>query len=585
MGDIVNDIKTRLDIVQVISQYVQLKKAGRNYKGLSPFNSEKTPSFVVSPEKQIFHCFSSGKGGDIFTFIQEFEGVSFPEALQILADQSGIKISNIDKFYKKEAKSEKDEYYKAHDLACEFFEKQLWDSKEGEKVLEYLHKRGVTDETIKSFRVGFSPDEYDALYPILNKKGIAKKVILNSGLAASKGIGGDQIYDKFRSRLMFPIIDYMGRICGFGGRALKKDQDPKYLNSPENPIYNKSKVLYGLYEAKQSIKEKDQVVFVEGYFDVIMPHQDGVKNVVATSGTALSSDQIRLIKRLTSNVVTCFDSDSAGFEATKRGYFLFNEQGITVKTLSGLGVKDPADFVKERPGEFAGIVAKATDFLGFYIDKLVTENDISGFEGRNNVLKEVLPVIKVMSPAMKDFYVREFASKLKLNERAFYDEINSFALPKDHPAKEESGANQYANKITTEEIILALALKYPNLYKEIGGVIDENCFKETEKTIYKGLANQYNSLRMDLNEWDFSDFSAEVKEKIDVLCLYAEDNYDEFGHEILELEIAKLTGKLTKERRKKQLADVEESILKAEKDGDKEKLMKFLKDQQELISN
>jgi DNA primase len=304
--------------VQVISQYVQLKKAGRNYKGLSPFNSEKTPSFVVSPEKQIFHCFSSGKGGDIFTFIQEFEGVSFPEALQILADQSGIKISNIDKFYKKEAKSEKDEYYKAHDLACEFFEKQLWDSKEGEKVLEYLHKRGVTDETIKSFRVGFSPDEYDALYPILNKKGIAKKVILNSGLAASKGIGGDQIYDKFRSRLMFPIIDYMGRICGFGGRALKKDQDPKYLNSPENPIYNKSKVLYGLYEAKQSIKEKDQVVFVEGYFDVIMPHQDGVKNVVATSGTALSSDQIRLIKRLTSNVVTCFDSDSAGFEATKR---------------------------------------------------------------------------------------------------------------------------------------------------------------------------------------------------------------------------------------------------------------------------
>ncbi|MFA6992072.1 MAG: DNA primase [Candidatus Gracilibacteria bacterium] len=584
MANIVDDIKNRLDIVQVISQYVQLKKAGRNYKGLSPFNAEKTPSFVVSPEKQIFHCFSSGKGGDIFTFIQEFEGVSFPEALQILADQAGIKVANIDKYYKKEPKSEKDEYFKAHELACEFFENQLWDTSEGKKVLDYLSKRGVTEATIKEFRVGFAPDAFDALYPYLLKKGIPKKILLNSGFASSKGIGEDEIYDKFRSRLMFPIIDYMGKICGFGGRALKTDQEPKYLNSPENPIYNKSKVLYGLYQSKQSIKEKDQVVFVEGYFDVILPHQDGVKNVVATSGTALTSDQIRLIKRLTNNAVTCFDTDHAGFEATKRSYFLFNEQGINIKTLADIGVKDPADFVKENPGKFIEALAKARDFLLFYIEKLANENDTSVFEGRSAVLSEILPIMKVMAPATKDFYIREFASKLKIGERVFYDEINSFALPKNHPAREVDAPSS-GYKISTEEIILSLIIRYPFLFIQTEGLIDENSFKETEKSIYKKLANQYNSHRTNLGEWDFDGFSAEEKEKVNVLSLYAEDNYDRFGEEIKELEIKQLTDLLKKERKLRRLSEVLDEISKAEKEGDKERLVKFLKEQQELISN
>jgi len=311
MADIVEDIKSRLDIVSYISSYVQLKKTGRNFKGVCPFHSEKTPSFIVSPEKQIWHCFGCSKGGDLFAFVKEADGVSFVEAIQILADKAGLKVEKLSKFEKKEDKSEKDDYFHAHELACEFFEKKLYDTKDGEKVLKYLKNRGLKDETIKDFRLGFAPDEYELLYTYLLKKGIKKEIMVKSGFASSKGIGDDKIFDKYRARLMIPIFDYMGRICGFGGRALKEDQMPKYLNSPDNIVYNKSRLLYGLSNAKKYIKENDGVVLVEGYFDMILPYQAGVKNIVATSGTALTQDQVRLIKRLTQNVTTCFDTDSA----------------------------------------------------------------------------------------------------------------------------------------------------------------------------------------------------------------------------------------------------------------------------------
>jgi DNA primase len=266
MGDPVDEIKSRLSIEELVSSYVQLKKAGRSYKGLCPFHSEKTPSFVVSSEKQICHCFGCNKGGDIFTFIQEVEGISFPEALRLLADRVGVKIEENKSKSVSVSKKEKDEFYRAHDLAAEFFEKQLLSSRDGEKVLEYLYKRGLTNETIKEFRLGFAPDSYDSLYPFLLKKGINKDILIQSGLVSAKNLSSDDIYDKYRQRLIFPILDNLGKICGFGGRALKKDQMPKYLNSPENIIYNKSKLLYGLYHSQKAIKEFDKILLVEGYF-------------------------------------------------------------------------------------------------------------------------------------------------------------------------------------------------------------------------------------------------------------------------------------------------------------------------------
>ncbi len=586
MADVVEDIKARLDIVEVVGAYVQLKKAGRNYKGLCPFHSEKTPSFVVSPEKQICHCFGCNKGGDIFNFIEEVEGAEFTEAMQILADKAGVKIDNVSKFAKKEAKGEKDEYFKAHDLACEFFERELFKTDNGKKVLEYLYKRGMKDVTLKEFKVGFSPDKYDALYPYLLKKGISKRVLIKSGFVSAKGVGSDEIYDKFRGRLMFPIFDYLGRVCGFGGRALKKDQMPKYLNSPENRIYNKSRVLYGLYHSKASVKENDNIVLVEGYFDVILPYQEGIKNIAAVSGTALTSDQATLIKRLTSNVVTCFDLDKAGFEATKRSYSILTNVDVVVKTVSGFEGKDPADLVNDKGGkEFIKFIEKSVNFISFYSDKLVSSNDIGTFEGRHAVVKELLPLLKQLSPSGKDFHIRELATKLGMKEQFLYDELESFSLPKDHPAREKAENVEKAEGFSLEQVICGIILGNPQLFKVLSKMVDESDFYGVEKDIYKELHDQYNKSRNGLKEWNFDKgFLASVKEKLDVLLLYVEERYGELSEESMGEEVEKLVDKVKKTRRSKKLNDLRTQIVEAEKNDEKEKLIKLLKEQQKLLS-
>jgi DNA primase len=587
MADTVEEIKARLDIVEVVGAYVQLKKAGQNYKGLCPFHSEKTPSFVVSPEKQICHCFGCNKGGDIFNFIEEVEGAEFTEAMQILADKAGVKIDNVSKFAKKEAKGEKDEYFKAHNLACEFFERELHKTDNGKKVLEYLYKRGMKDVTLKEFKVGFSPDKYDALYPYLLKKGISKRVLIKSGFVSAKGVGSDEVYDKFRGRLMFPIFDYMGRVCGFGGRALKKDQMPKYLNSPENRIYNKSRVLYGLYHSKASVKENDRIVLVEGYFDVILPYQEGIKNVAAVSGTALTSDQATLIKRLTSNVVTCFDLDKAGFEATKRSYSILTNVDVVVKTVSGFEGKDPADLVNDKGGkEFIKFIEKSVDFISFYSDKLVETHDVETFEGRHAVIKDLLPLLKQLSPSGKDFHVRELATKLGMKEQFLYDELESFSLPKDHPAREKSENVEKADGFSLEQVICGIVLANPQLFGALSKMVDENDFYGLEKDIYKELHDQYNKSRNDLSKWNFSKgILSSLKEKLDVLSLYVEERYGELSKELVEEEVEKLVDKVKKTRRGKKLNDLRMEIVEAEKSDKKEKLIELLKKQQKLLSD
>jgi DNA primase len=585
MADIVEDIKSRLDIVSYISSYVQLKKTGRNFKGVCPFHSEKTPSFIVSPEKQIWHCFGCSKGGDLFAFVKEADGVSFVEAIQILADKAGLKVEKLSKFEKKEDKSEKDDYFHAHELACEFFEKKLYDTKDGEKVLKYLKNRGLKDETIKDFRLGFAPDEYELLYPYLLKKGIKKEIMVKSGFASSKGIGDDKIFDKYRARLMIPIFDYMGRICGFGGRALKEDQMPKYLNSPDNIVYNKSRLLYGLSHAKKYIKENDGVVLVEGYFDMILPYQAGVKNIVATSGTALTQDQVRLIKRLTQNVTTCFDTDSAGFEATKRAYFLLQNAEMNVKTVWQLDKKDPADYVVDHGEKFLDVIKAAKDFVSFYIEKLVNVNDVSQLEGRKNILKEVVPIFKNMPSTTKDFYIREFSEKTHISEVSLYDDIEKFKLPFDHPAREDNLLSGNSVKISVAEIIIAVLLNYPSIFPKALELLKESDFEEYEKNVYNELLDQYNSSRTHFKEWSFdAGLLAKEREKVNVKMLYVEDKYDEFSVEAITVELEKLVDRLKKDSKAKRLKNIESEIKEAEKAGEKNRMLALLMEQQELLS-
>ncbi len=588
MADVVDDIKSRLGIEEVVSQYVQLKKFGRNLKGLCPFHGEKTPSFVVSPEKQICHCFGCNKGGDIFAFIQEIEGVSFVESMQILADRCGVKIDE-DKLEKKVAKSEKDIYFKAHDLACDFFEQQLYTTDDGKKVLEYLYRRGLKDETIKEFRIGFAPDKYDELYPILLNRGISKDVLMKSGFVSAKNLASDSIYDKYRARLMFPILDAVGRVCGFGGRALKHDQAPKYLNSPENPIYSKSRLLYGLYHSKKHIKDQDQIVLVEGYFDVILPFQAGIKNLVASSGTALSNEQVRIIKRLTANVVTSFDTDGAGIEATKRAYVLFQNEDILVKTLTGIDKKDPADYVLEHGDKFKELVDKAGDFISFMIVKVISDNDITSLTGRRKVVKELLPYYHGMSPTTRDFCVKELSQRLGMSEQHLNEEIESYKLPANHPmrqAAEIGDGKVVANKLNPEELILGLILENPNLFENANKVLDLGMVSEWTKNVYNDLLEQYNSARANFKNWNFeTGFLSQDREKIDVLRLYAEELYNGFSHEALGNEVEKLVDRFKKDRKVKSLSELQISIVEAEKAENRDELKKLLLEQQELLKS
>lgn len=584
MADVVDDIKSRLSIEEVVSQYVQLKKAGRNFKGLCPFHSEKTPSFVVSPEKQICHCFGCNKGGDIFVVIQELEGVSFVEAMKILADRAGVKLDN-EKVQKKVGKSEKDEYYRAHELAADFFQKELFETENGKKVLDYLYRRGLKDEVIKQFKLGFAPDEYDALYPELLKQGLSKEVLLRSGLVSAKNIGSDQVYDKYRARLIFPIFDSMGKICGFGGRALKHDQAPKYLNSSENPIYNKSKILYGLHQSRAAIKGKDQIVVVEGYFDYLLPYQAGIQNIVATCGTALSNEHVKVIKRLTTNVVCCFDTDNAGFEATKRAYFLFQNEGIPIKIVRGIDQKDPADFVRDN-GDLKALIDMAPDFVSFLLEKLLKNEDVNSLSGRRVVISELLPFFKQMSPVEKDFFVRDLAKKLTIQEKFLYEEIENYELPKEHLIKDDRKiAIAKPVKFELEDLILGLLLEYPDLFKIANNLLLNEDFEATAKDVYNGLTSQYNSLRENFKEWSFEEgLLAEVKDKLAVVRLYAEEKYSGFSEETLSNELEKLVDKMKKNRRIKRLKEIHNQIVEAEKDQNIEKLKELLKEQQAILN-
>ncbi|MBI2634371.1 DNA primase [Candidatus Peregrinibacteria bacterium] len=585
MADVVEEIKSRLGIEEVVSQYVQLKKLGRNLKGLCPFHSEKTPSFVVSPEKQICHCFGCNKGGDIFTFIQELEGVNFRESLQILADRAGVKIDD-KKLAKKVDKDEKDIYFEAQEIAAKFFEEQLLQTDEGKKVLNYLYKRGVNDGTIREFRLGFAPDSFDALHPVLLKKRIPKNVILKSGLASAKNIGDERIYDKYRLRLIFPIFDYLGRICGFGGRALQKEQQPKYLNSPENPVYSKSKVIYGLSHAKKYIKEEDKAVIVEGYFDVILPHQEGIKNVVASSGTAFSAGQVRQVKRLTKNVISCFDSDKAGFEASRRAYFMFREEGVEIKTIA-LEQKDPADFVLEHGGEFKKMVDNAKNFVSFFIERLILENDIAALSGRNEVISQLLPCFDGMSAVNRDYFVRELAGKLNMDQKFLYDEIANMKLPRTHPARAEGNVSG-SRKFPSQEVLISILLEYPLLFpavKDLLKNLDQNLESDVYlKNVYNALTDQYNSTRGKFVGWSFDDGClADASGKVAVWRLYAEDRYANFSEQTLEEEVKKLIDKLRKDRRNIELKEIQRQIGEAEDSGDKEKLKSLLATQQGLL--
>lgn len=420
----VDEIKNRLDIIEVIGSYIKLSKAGANYRAVCPFHSEKKPSFFVSPARQIWHCFGCGKGGDAFGFVKEIEGVEFGDALRILAQKAGVELKRQTPEYQK-FKSERERLYEIVELATKFFEKQLEESKVGQEAGKYLIARGISEESIKKWRLGYSPDVWQGLSDFLNSRKYQNSEVEKAGLSLTSEQGS--VYDRFRGRIIFPVFDLNSQVVGFGGRVFKdkdKKEIAKYVNTPNTILYDKSRVVYGLDRAKVAIRKKDNCILVEGYTDVILAHQAGFENVVATSGTALTVFQLKILKRYTENLLTAFDMDVAGDSATKRGIDLAQLQGFNVKVITLPEGLDPADLIVKDVKEWEKRIGETKSIMDFYFDSALNQFDKNTADGKREIAKVLLPVIKrIPNKIVQSHWLGELAKNLKAKEADIAEEL------------------------------------------------------------------------------------------------------------------------------------------------------------------
>lgn len=578
MADQVQEIKEKLNIVDIISSYLRLQKAGVNYKALCPFHNEKTPSFIVSLSRQNWHCFGCGEGGDIFTFIQKIESVEFPDALKILAEKAGV----ILKYDNPKLRSEKDRAYEICEKATQFFTASLDNVN---IILGYLHKRGLQDGTISEWRLGYAPDSWDSLLLFLLKQGYREPEMEKAGLI----LRGEKYHDRFRNRLMFPIFDTNGRVAAFSGRVMndiipsrtEKADSGKYINSPETILYNKSRILYGLDRAKTDIRKADKVILVEGQMDVILPWQDGVRNIVATSGTALTENHLLVLKRLTNNLTLAFDMDEAGTRATERGDLAAVQSGFNVSVVSLLSGKDPADFTKECPGEFIKLVNGAEPIMSYYF-KLVFSaqgGSASGgkkfspdtLEGKKFIAVELLSKIKRLPSAVeRSHWIRELSLKLGVSERNLEEEMAQLTLtdtdlnaeqrriPRESAGNPHLSVSAKTRKEILSERLLALLLKKPELIAE--AVKTSVLLPKNDFEIFGALV---------ANQESFSEtraaLPADLRPRLDFLYLAGDYELEKTGADFdVDKEIRFLIEKIEQEHYKEILQKIGLEIKKCE---------------------
>ena len=421
----IDKVYDQMRVEEVIGDFVQLKRAGSNYKGLSPFSNERTPSFMVSPVKQIWKDFSSGKGGNAIAFLMEHEHFTYPEAIRYLAKKYHIDIEETEQSTEEKAQAdERESLYIVSEYAQQYFQDTLFNTEAGKAIgMTYFKERGFTEETIQKFRLGFSPDEWTAFTDTALAKGYQLEFLEKTGLTI---INGDRKFDRFKGRVMFPIHSMSGRVLGFGGRILTNDKkQAKYLNSPESEIYHKSKVLYGIFFAKQAIAKADNCYLVEGYTDVIQMHQKGIENVVASSGTALTQDQIRLIHRLTPNITVLYDGDAAGLRASIRGVDLILEQGMNVKVCTFPDGDDPDSFARKTAYEDLVLYLEnnATDFIRFKASLLMQEAQNDPIKKAETIRDMVESISKIPDLIKREVYVRECATIMDISEQVLFSTL------------------------------------------------------------------------------------------------------------------------------------------------------------------
>ncbi|MCH8244530.1 DNA primase [Patescibacteria group bacterium] len=436
----IEEIKNRLDIVQVIGEYLKLQKAGASYRALCPFHSEKGPSFFVSPARQMYHCFGCSVGGDIFQFVMQIEGMEFGDALRLLAQKAGVELSKTDPAYAR-MQSERKQLQEILELASKFFIRQL-ESQQGLLAKEYLKSRGVFDESFRAWSLGYAPDTKRTLLDFLLEKGHREEEINRAGLLVRTDTG---VYDRFRSRIMFPVFNLQGEVIGFGGRIFGTERKDlaKYVNTPATSLYDKGRILYGLDKAKLEMRKQDSCILVEGYMDVILVAQTNAKNVVATSGTALTLSHLQLLKRYSENLLLAFDMDIAGDSATKRGIELALSEGFNVKIVRLLKGKDPADIVKEDPALFEKALLQASSIIDYYFETAFSQFDKTTAEGKKKAGALLLHIIsKLPNKIEQTHWIQRLAVELGVKEEAVFEELSK--VKKEPGERQESSLAQEA---------------------------------------------------------------------------------------------------------------------------------------------
>lgn len=454
--EFIDRLRSESDIVSILSDYVPLKKKGKNYWGCCPFHHENTPSFSVTPDKGFFYCFGCQSGGNVFNFLMKIENVSFFDAVKMLAQKMNIPLPEKNKTPQELARErEHTKLYRANELAREFFYACLTKTVYGKQAKEYLESRGVTNEVIESFKIGFAPPAWDKLLHAFLERGIEQDIMLKAGLIVERN-SGDGVYDRFRNRIMFPISDVRGQVVGFGGRVID-DSQPKYLNSPETPVFNKRYILFGFHTAHKFIKESGQAIVVEGYMDAITAHAYGIKNVVASLGTAFSPEQAKLLLRNANEICFAYDSDTAGQNATVRALTILRSMGANVRVVLIPDGKDPDEFIRKHGAEaFKTLIKEANDVLEYQIKQAFDNTDYSSLEGKVAVVSKIVPVLASTDNAVEvNTHIARISQMLAIDESAIRSEVRKYLFQNKKDKNVNVGKN-ISNILVTRKPSIAI---------------------------------------------------------------------------------------------------------------------------------
>ncbi len=582
------EIKDKLDIVDFIAEYVQLKPAGVNHKGLCPFHNEKSPSFMVNRERQSWHCFGCSKGGDIFSFLQEIEGMDFVGALRFLADRAGVTLTMRGS---KESQDEKERLRIINEAAASFFHQFLTQLDQAKPALKYLHDRGLTKGTIEAWKIGYVPEQWDLLTQYLLKKGHGIDDLVSAGLTIKRDgsdVGsGRGYYDRFRGRIMFPIWDVHDRVVGFTGRTLFEHEKSggKYVNTPQTPLFDKSKIVYGLNKAKQDIKKNDFAVMVEGQMDVIAVWQSGMENVVATSGTAMTEQHVTLLKRYSSNMRIAFDADMAGENAAKRGIDVARKGGVHVKVITipdGKG-DDPADCIGLDPAVWVSVVGEAQDIMEWFLDRAFLRYGGNDPISKQKIADELLlEIARIPFAVERDHWIATLSDKLGVSAQALRDDMMRLSKETKTQVQARQTKTKTEKKATSRFDMLLHRFLCILLFRP---VLAENEFftlhlpeiGSPEMSLYESMRLMYTKMSsLDVAQLRASSENG-GENHVDVLLMKGERDFLHYTDSQLKKELEDITTRIRNGISAHRRATLTRHIQAAEKEGDSQKLQELLK--------